>query len=74
MYINVSTIVLSLKIPAIIVFYCRDLVMSIKGPDAPIVIVGNKIDAERVVDKVGKLFPLFLIPRVKQRRPQLLFA
>ena len=29
--------------------------MSIKGPDAPIVIVGNKIDADRVVDKVGKL-------------------
>jgi len=29
----------------------RDLVMSIKGPDAPIVIVGNKIDADRVVEK-----------------------
>ena len=31
---------------------CRDLVMSIKGPDAPIVIVGNKTDAERVISKV----------------------
>lgn len=30
----------------------RDLVMSIKGPDAPIVIVGNKTDAERVISKV----------------------
>jgi len=29
----------------------RDLVMSIKGPDAPIVIVGNKTDAERVISK-----------------------
>ncbi len=36
-------------------FYARDLVMSTKGPDTPIVIVGNKTDLDRVVSKVRQL-------------------
>ena len=30
----------------------RDLVMSTKGPDSPIVIVGNKTDLDRKISKV----------------------
>ncbi len=37
-------------------FCGRDLVMSTKGPDTPIVIVGNKTDLDRVVSKVMLLF------------------
>jgi hypothetical protein len=37
-------------------FCGRDLVMSTKGPDTPIVIVGNKTDLDRVVSKVIMLF------------------